>query len=257
MENRVKQKKFVSLVLYLHNTQNEVVSFFQKVLPVFRDNFTNFEIVCVNDACTDGTIGVLKEYLEENHCSEMVNIIHMSFFHGLESAMNAGRDLAIGDFIYEFDTAYVDYPSELIMEVYDKLLEGNDIVSAGTRDHVRMTSGIFYFCYNEQRKRKNRTGNFSDCFQACNQPDQVDRAVYSISKSSLFQLRIKYCRYELPFSGKRKEEKAICGRETFPGIRFFYLFHKCDGNGFGSNMRHLFIVVCRNGNFCRKGPDFS
>ena len=76
---------------------------------------------------------------------EMVNIIHMSFFHGLESAMNAGRDLAIGDFIYEFDTAYVDYPSELIMEVYDKLLEGNDIVSAGTRDHVRMTSGFFYF----------------------------------------------------------------------------------------------------------------
>ena len=64
MENRVKQKKFVSLVLYLHNTQNEVVPFFQKVLPVFRDNFTNFEIVCVNDACTDGTIGVLKEYLE-------------------------------------------------------------------------------------------------------------------------------------------------------------------------------------------------
>ena len=64
MENRVIQKKFVSLVLYLHNTQNEVVSFFQKVLPVFRDNFTNFEIVCVNDACTDGTIGVLKEYLE-------------------------------------------------------------------------------------------------------------------------------------------------------------------------------------------------
>ena len=45
MENRVKQKKFVSLVLYLHNAQNEVVPFFQKVLPVFRDNFTNFEIV--------------------------------------------------------------------------------------------------------------------------------------------------------------------------------------------------------------------
>ena len=158
MENRVKQKKFVSLVLYLHNAQNEVVPFFQKVLPVFRDNFTNFEIVCVNDACTDGTIGVLKEYLEENHCSEMVNIIHMSFFHGLESAMNAGRDLAIGDFIYEFDTAYVDYPSELIMEVYDKLLEGNDIVSAGTRDHVRMTSGIFYFCYNKTSRGRGKIG---------------------------------------------------------------------------------------------------
>lgn len=79
MENRVKQKKFVSLVLYLHNAQNEVVPFFQKVLPVFRDNFTNFEIVCVNDACTDGTIGVLKEYLEENHCSGR-SILFIEFF---------------------------------------------------------------------------------------------------------------------------------------------------------------------------------
>ena len=87
-------------------TQNEVVPFFKRCCRGVSGQFTNFEIVCVNDACTDGTIGVLKEYLEENHCSEMVNIIHMSFFHGLESAMNgAGRDLAIGDFIYEFDTA--------------------------------------------------------------------------------------------------------------------------------------------------------
>ncbi|MFR7844015.1 MAG: hypothetical protein ACLU3U_13730 [Gallintestinimicrobium sp.] len=71
--------------------------------------------------------------------------------------MNAGRDLAIGDFIYEFDTAYVDYPSELIMEVYDKLLEGNDIVSAGTRDHVRMTSGFFYFCYNKTSRGRGKS----------------------------------------------------------------------------------------------------
>ncbi len=39
---------------------------------------------------------------------------------------------------------------------------------------------------------------------------------------------------------KGKRKKPICGREIFPGIRFFYLFHKCDGNGFSSNMRHLF-----------------
>lgn len=225
---------------------------------MFRDNFTNFEIVCVNDACTDGTIGVLKEYLEENHCSEMVNIIHMSFFHGLESAMNAGRDLAIGDFIYEFDTAYVDYPSELIMEVYDKLLEGNDIVSAGTRDHVRMTSGIFYFCYNKTSRGRGKIG--PETFRivsrrAINRIKSIGQYIpYRKAVYSNCGLNTAVMNYR---SLEKERGKAICGRETFPGIRFFYLFHKCDGNGFGSNMRYLFIVVCRNGNFCRKGPDFS
>ena len=103
MQNSKKEKKFISLVVYLHNVQDQVVPFFEKVIPVFEDNFTQFEIVCVDDGCTDGTIGVLKEYLDKNKVSVMVNIVHMSFFHGLESSMNAGRDLAIGDFIYEFD----------------------------------------------------------------------------------------------------------------------------------------------------------
>ena len=32
----------------------------------------------------------------------------MSFFHGVESAMGAGVDLAIGDFVLEFDSALQD-----------------------------------------------------------------------------------------------------------------------------------------------------
>ena len=73
-------------------------------------------------------IDKLKSYLKEKQASAMVNIIHMSFYHGLESAMNAGRDIAIGDFVYEFDNVYADFPTELLTEVYEKLLEGNDIV---------------------------------------------------------------------------------------------------------------------------------
>lgn len=158
MHNSKKEKKFISLVVYLHNVQQDVVPFFEKVIPVFEDNFTQFEIVCVDDGCTDGTVGVLKEYLDSNKVSVMVNIVHMSFFHGLESAMNAGRDLAIGDFIYEFDSVVVDYPTDLLMGVYQKLLEGNDVVAAGTDGNIRLTSRVFYSLYNKTSKARGKIG---------------------------------------------------------------------------------------------------
>ena len=133
-----KENKFVSLVVYLHNAENEIGNFLKTVLPVFEDNFMQFEIICVDDGCTDGTVERLKEYLDKNQASVMVNIVHMSFFHGLEGAMNAGRDLAIGDFIYEFDHVFVDYPIEILLRVYQKVLEGNDIVAAGSNSRVRL-----------------------------------------------------------------------------------------------------------------------
>lgn len=158
MNNNKREKKFISLVVYLHNAQNEVVSFFDKVVPVLANSFEQFEIVCVNDGCTDGTIGVLKEYLDNNKLSVMVNIVHMSFFHGLESAMNAGRDLAIGDFIYEFDNIYVDYPLDALWEAYEKVLEGNDIVGVGCKDHISLSSKLFYGVYNKTSKGRGEIG---------------------------------------------------------------------------------------------------
>ncbi len=158
MQNNKKEKKFISLVIYLHNVEREVIPFFEKVIPVFEENFTQFEIVCVDDGCTDGTVGALKEYLAGNKVSVMVNIVHMSFFHGLESAMNAGRDLAIGDFIYEFDSVVIDYPTDMLMGVYHKLLEGNDIVAAGTGGKIRFTSKLFYSLYNKTSKARGKIG---------------------------------------------------------------------------------------------------
>lgn len=158
MYSNKKEKKFISLVVYLHNVEKEVVPFFEKVIPVFEEKFEQYEVVCVDDGCTDGTVAVLKDYLEEHKLSVMVNIVHMSFYHGLESAMNAGRDLAIGDFIYEFDSIYVDYETGLLERVYEKLLAGNDIVAAGTNGAIRLTSRIFYGLYNKTSRGKGKIG---------------------------------------------------------------------------------------------------
>lgn len=158
MENVKKEKKFISLVIYLHNAEKEIIPFMEKVIPVFQNKFEQFEVVCVDDGCVDGTVDKLKAYLKEQTASAMVNIIHMSFYHGLESAMNAGRDVAIGDFVYEFDNVYADFPIELLTKVYEKLLEGNDIVAAGSKEHIRLSSRVFYNLYNKTAKGKGKIG---------------------------------------------------------------------------------------------------
>ena len=143
------EKKFISLVVYLHNDMGRIVRFMDSVLPVIRDNFSEFEIVCVDDGCTDGTVGILKEYVKDHDVDEMVSVIHMGFYQGMESAMNAGRDAAIGDFVYEFDDVLVDYDPSLIFELYETMLTGYDIVSASADIKMPLTSRIFYRLYNK------------------------------------------------------------------------------------------------------------
>lgn len=154
----MKEKKFISLVIYLHNNGVYLEQFLDQILPVCQKNFEQFELVCVDDFCNDDTINILRKYLDRRNMGIMVNVVHMSFFHGLESSMNAGRDLAIGDFVYEFDHIFIDYDPELIILLYEKLLEGNDIVAASGRGKLRFTSRIFYALYNNTSRGSGRIG---------------------------------------------------------------------------------------------------
>lgn len=86
----MKEKKFISLVVYLHDAAPYLKYFLDTVLPLCENNFEQFELVCVDDACMDGTVDLLKEYVEGRQVKAMVSVVHMSFFQGLESAMNAG-----------------------------------------------------------------------------------------------------------------------------------------------------------------------
>ena len=153
-----KENKFISLVVYLHNVENYIEYFMKTVVMVCESCFQGYEIVCVNDGCTDGTIERLKQYLEENQVQAMVNVIHMSFFQGMESAMNAGRDIAIGDFVYEFDDIFVDYDPDMMIKVYEKMLQGYDIVAASSNGKMRLTSRIFYALYNKTSRLSSKIG---------------------------------------------------------------------------------------------------
>lgn len=108
-----------------------------------EENFEHSEIICVNDFSSDDSLEVIRKTSRDT-ISTSVSVINMSSFHGLELAMNAGLDLSIGDFVFEFDNTFLDFDTTMIMEVYRRSLEGYDIVSASPDRRERFTSGVFY-----------------------------------------------------------------------------------------------------------------
>ncbi len=146
LQNR--EKNFVSCVVYLHNEGRRVRDFLQVVCGVMGENFEKYEIICVNDGCVDDTIEQIKGFLAEETHKPVVSLINLSYYQGVESAMNAGRDLAVGDFLFEFDKCELDFEASLIMEVYRRSLEGYDVVAAAPKYGGSLTSKFFYLVYN-------------------------------------------------------------------------------------------------------------
>lgn len=147
-----REKNFVSAVLYIRNNEAELKDFLGKLNSTLSDNFEKFEIICVNDQSTDDSVQRIKD-LEAAFGSTVVSIINMGYYQGREVSMNAGIDLAIGDFVFEFDSVWMDYDAELIMQVYyHSIRNGFDIVSAAPKRVNRTTVGVFYRFFNRFAK---------------------------------------------------------------------------------------------------------
>lgn len=81
----------------------------------------------VNDGSTDGTLTVLREL-----ASQFANVHYLSFSRnfGKEAALLAGLEACDGDLVTVMDADLQD-PPELLLEMYQKIQEGYDVV--GTR----------------------------------------------------------------------------------------------------------------------------
>lgn len=142
-----KEKNFVSAIVYVYNAEKRIGNFLDTIISILEENFDYSEIICVNDSSTDDSLAVIKK--TSLKATTSVSIINMSYFHGLEIAMNAGRDLSIGDFVFEFDNTILDFPKEEIMKVYKRSLQGYDIVSAVPDKTEKLTSKLFYSIFDK------------------------------------------------------------------------------------------------------------
>lgn len=154
-----KEKKFMSAVVYLHNNENQIEYFLTTVLEVFENNYDKYEIILVDDASTDNTVRKVHDIAEKS-TGGVITVVNMSFYQGIEKSMNAGVDLAIGDFVYEFDSVEIDYDSKLIMDIYYKAQEGFDIVFASNKNE-KLSSKLFYYIFNLNNENKIVTQTFS------------------------------------------------------------------------------------------------
>ena len=146
-----KESNFVSAVVYLHSEDDNTYGFLQMLNTVLSENFKAYELILVDDNVAVSIIENIRRFKNDNP-HVICSIISMGFKHGLEASMNAGVDLAIGDFVFEFDSCYIDYPRDLIMEIYKiSLRENFDIVCASPYK-TRLSSKFFYAIYNKYSK---------------------------------------------------------------------------------------------------------
>lgn len=149
-----KEKNFISVVIYVRNLEGQIYNILSLLHTAYKKYFEKFEIICVNDASEDNSRKEIVRFSKEK-MSAILSIVDMSSFQGKEASMNAGTDLAIGDFIYEFDSMIFDYDETLIMKAYYKSLEGYDIVSVAPENISGLTSKLFYKIFNRYALTKN------------------------------------------------------------------------------------------------------
>ena len=146
MEN--KEKNFVSAVIYIHNAEKRIEAFLNTVMRIMEENFEHSEIICVNDASEDHSLDIIRRISAKASITS-ISVVNLSYFHGLELSMNAGVDMSIGDFVFEFDNTYLDFEASVIMDIYNMSLKGYDIVSASADCKEKLTSRMFYKIFNK------------------------------------------------------------------------------------------------------------
>lgn len=223
----IKNKKFVSAVAYMHNSENEVDNFLKTLYDVLSENFEKFEIICVNDYSSDNSNERIRQAAKVLHDC-MVSVVNTGFYQGVETAMLAGIDLAIGDFVFEFDDFTVDYNPDLIMDCYNKCIQGFDIVSCGTGNR-RASSKLFYSIFN--RYSGAQYAIKSETFRVISR--RAINRVYAISPNPIYRkalynncgLKTEYLNYKSTLSQlknnlKNPHDTAITSLLLFTSVAY-------------------------------------
>ena len=121
--------KKLSIVVPCYNEQETIYPFLeatQKVEQQMKDQLI-FDYIFVNDGSKDDTLTILRDVAKR-----FDNVHYMSFSRnfGKEAGLLAGLEAADGDLVTVMDADLQD-PPELLIDMYQKILEGYDVV--GTR----------------------------------------------------------------------------------------------------------------------------
>jgi len=142
---------FVSVVSPLSDDADLVVDYVREVTDVLRRSFVNYELVLVDDGSADDTVARVSALLSEIEC---IRLIPLSRRFGLETAVAAGLETAIGDFVV---VALPDSdPPALIPAMVERSRDGHVTVvgvkrtRAGEGPVTRLLARLFYWYCNSR-----------------------------------------------------------------------------------------------------------
>ena len=136
----------ISVIAPMYNEESAIELYLEKTIEILNQNFSNYELILIDDGSTDHTVSRCISYIQNN---KNIRLISFSRNYGHEIASTAGLDHAVGDFVVLMDTD-LQHPPELIPEMVKKAQEGFDVVCASrtNREHEswfkKITAHIFY-----------------------------------------------------------------------------------------------------------------
>jgi len=121
-----------SIVVPLHNEQENVTDLYDRLKAVMEANGESFEIVLVDDGSVDGTFALLREIAAVD---SRVTVVKLRRNFGQTAGLAAGFDNARGEYIIAMDGDLQHDPSDIPVFL-EKIAEGYDIVSGWRKQRI-------------------------------------------------------------------------------------------------------------------------
>lgn len=139
-------RKKLSVIIPIYNEEGNIPALFERLNSVVSKMEVEPEFLFINDGSRDNSIALIKALAAKN---TFVKYIDFSRNFGHQVAVSAGLDKASGDAIVIIDADLQD-PPELIIEMFNKMQNGFDVVYAKRRARKgesfmkKFTAGMFY-----------------------------------------------------------------------------------------------------------------
>lgn len=139
----------VSIVIPVYNESGSIgrlIAMLEEELSIYP----NYEVIFVDDGCTDNTLELIKV---QNKKNQSFNFISLSRNFGHQYALKAGLDYANGDCVISMD-GDMQHPIKLVHEMINLWLKGNHVVYTIRKDDENISffkknsASLFYSLIN-------------------------------------------------------------------------------------------------------------
>jgi len=139
----------VSIVIPVYNESGSIgrlIDMLEEELSIYP----NYEVIFVDDGCTDNTLELIKV---QNNKNQSFNFISLSRNFGHQYALKAGLDYANGDCVISMD-GDMQHPIKLVHEMINLWLKGYHVVYTIRKDDENIsffkknTASLFYSLIN-------------------------------------------------------------------------------------------------------------